>query len=156
MDFEGTACATQFCTGSVEQAFQLWLADLDLVGIYGLTDEQRARLLQAVAESRWQIKKLQEMQNTWWVSITPDDGSMVLLHVVETAILGGPPPGWSHPPEPPADLELEPPPDFDPSAEFELPLIDIESLPGGIQPPPAKPEPPPAKPEPPPPDDQKS
>jgi hypothetical protein len=115
MDFEGTACATQFRTFSMQHAFQLWLADLDLVGIYGLTDEQRSRLIKAVQEAKWRIKKLQEMQNIWWITITPDDGGTALLHVVETAVLGPPSPGpepqpFTAPPEiADAPLDLEAP-----------------------------------------------
>ncbi|HTX34180.1 MAG TPA: hypothetical protein VME43_04135 [Bryobacteraceae bacterium] len=92
MDFEGTACATQIIALSVNHALQSWLDDLGLVGIYGLTDEQRGRLTTAVAESHWKVKHLQNLQNTWWVTITPDDGSMALLHVVETAVHSGMPP----------------------------------------------------------------
>jgi len=86
MDFEGTACATQFFADSVQHALQLWLDDLSLTGIYGLDNDQRTGLLKAIAANHWKFTKLDELKNIWWVTITAEDGGVALLHIVESVM----------------------------------------------------------------------
>lgn len=45
MDFEGTTSVSQFRADSVEDALRQWLNDLSRQDSYGLTKQQRARLV---------------------------------------------------------------------------------------------------------------
>ena len=91
LDYQGTACATQFRAASVMHALQLWVDDLSLTGMYGLNDHQREGLAKGAKGTQWKIMPLEELHNIWWVTIRHEDGSVALLHIVETVVLGPPP-----------------------------------------------------------------
>lgn len=84
MDFDGTSCATQFLTGSAQLALKLWLDDLSLGGMYGLTDEQREELLQSVEASQYRLSPLGDLTNVWWATVGPENGRVALLHIVQS------------------------------------------------------------------------
>jgi hypothetical protein len=91
MDFEGTACATQFQANSVQHALKLWLDDLTLGGVYGLEDYQREGLMHAMEQKHWRFMQLEELKNIWWVTIMAADGGIAVLHIVESVLHVGEP-----------------------------------------------------------------
>ena len=90
MECGGTACATQFQAGSVQDAIRIWLDDLNLPGIYGLTEGQREGLARAAEDAHGTFLPFQQLHNVWLVTITSGDGSVTLLHIVERLVLGMP------------------------------------------------------------------
>jgi hypothetical protein len=92
LDYENCACATQFQAASVMHALQLWVDDLSLTGMYGLNDLQREGLAKGAKGTAWKIMPLEELHNIWWVTIRHENGSVALLHIVETVVLTPPRP----------------------------------------------------------------
>jgi len=86
LDYEGTSCVIQYPASSLMDALKLWVDDLSLSGMYGLSDRQRASLAKAVQDTRWKLTDSTERRNTWSVTISPDGGGMALLRIIEAVV----------------------------------------------------------------------